>query len=275
LSSNALLQQRQRLVKAPALKSNTSVAHLTRVQQYFALTLLQQHQVAANNASLRDLTADEAKQLERICDALLQCKQQQPIQAASLRSALSKAQYSAYKAQTRAPTSNADVFDRKNRPEELTKYLAMLKVADLTNARADRAAASRIPRRIGNLSAAEHWRNKSETQYEHALEYLDETLGESNNQTEYEIRAWLDREFELSAESTISCDDGGVARVIGSRSKHCRVTVQTKKAAKQEKLATCAQDALQQAALQLIYTPPAEDVAQTLQLKAMLGKLKR
>lgn len=269
-----LLQKGQRLVKAHALKSNTSVAHLTRVQQYFALTLLQQPQVTANSASLRDLTADEATQLERICNALLQCKQQQPVQATSLRSALSKAQYSEFKAQTRAPTSSADLYERKNRPDVLKKYLAMLKVADLTNAHADRAAASRIPRRIGNLSAAEHWRNQSETQYEHALEYLDETLGASNSQTEHEIRAWLDREFELSAESTISCDDGGVARVIGSRSKHCRITVQTKKAAKKEKWATCAQDALQQAALQLIYAPVAHDPAQTLQLKAMLGKLK-
>lgn len=223
---------------------------------------------------MRDLTADEAKQLERICNVLQQYKQQQPVQAADLRNALTREQYSAFKAQTRAPTTNADVFGKKNRPYELTQYLAMLKTADLTNARADRAAASRIPRRIGNLSAAEHWRNQSETQYEHALEYLDEALGASNSQTEYEIRAWLDREFELSEQSTISCDDGGVPRVIGSRSKYCLITLQTKKAAKKEKWVTCAQDALQQAALQLIYSPVANDAAQTLQLKAMLGKLK-
>jgi hypothetical protein len=270
-----LLPKRQRLVKAHAPKSNTSVAHLTRVQQYFALTLLQQPQVAANSASLRDLTADEAKQLERICDALLLCKQQQPVQAASLRSALSKAQYSAFKAQTRAPTSSADVFDRKNRPYELKQYLAYLKVADLTNARADRASASKSQRRIGKLSAALHWRNKSEVEYERAIEYLSEILDVSDYKTEQEIRGWLDRVFDWSVEGNIGLDCVSVARVIGSRSRYCQVTVQTKKAAKQEKLATCAQDALQDAALQLIYVPVATTDAQTLQLKAMLGKLKR
>lgn len=268
-------QKRQRLVKAHALKSNASVAHLTRVQQYFALKLLHQYNAAEKSAPMRDLSADEAKQLERICDLLLQCKQQQPIQATDLRNALSKAQYSAFKAQTRAPISSADVFDRKNRPAELANYLAYLKVADLTNARADRATSSRSQRRIGKLSAALHWRNKSEVEYERANEYLSETLDVSDCKTQNEIRAWLDRPFDWSAEGDIGTDCVSVARVIGSRSKHCRVTVQTKKAAKQEKLATCAQDALQQAALQLIYAPVATDAAQTLQLKAMLGKLKR
>lgn len=270
-----LLQKRQRPVKAHAPKSNASVAHLTRVQQYFALSLLRQHNVAVQNASLRDLTADEAKQLERICDALLLCKQQQPVQVASMRSALSKAQYSAFKAQTRAPTSSADVFDRKNRPHELTQYLAYLKVADLTNARADRATANKSQRRIGKLSAALHWRNKSEVEYERANEYLSETLDASDYKTQHEMCAWLDRPFDWSAEGDIGTDCVSVARVIGSRSKHCRVTVQTKKAAKQEKLATCAQDALQQAALQLIYVPVTTTEAQKLQLKAMMGKLKR
>jgi hypothetical protein len=274
LSSNALapLQKRQRLVKAHAPKNNTSVAHLTRVQQYFALTLLQQPQVAANSASLRDLTADDAKQLERICNALLQCKQQQPVQVASLRSALSKAQYSEFKAQTRAPTSSADVFDRKSRPEVLTKYLAMLKTADFMYARSMRLGKSRKKTRIDNMSAAAYWENKSEAEYEHANEYLH---GELELPNHLEIRGWLDRSFDWSAEGNISSDSGGVARVIGSRSKYCQVAVQTKKEAKKEKWATCAQDALQQAALQLIYAPVADDAAKTLQLKAMLGKLKR
>jgi len=270
-----LLQKRQRLVKAHELKSNASVAHLTRVQQYFALTLLQQPQVAANSASLRDLTADEAKQLERICDALLQCKQQQPVQVASLRSALSKAQYSAFKTQTRAPTSSADVFDRKNRPHELTRYLALLKTADLTNARADRAARSKKPRRIGSKSAAQHWRDQSDYEYERANECMEEILDTGNAQEAHEILSWLDRPFDQSSDGNIGIDCASVARVIGSRSKYCLITVQTKKATMQEMFATCALDSLQQAALQLIYRPVATDVVQTLQLKTMLGKLKR
>lgn len=272
----ALLQKRQRLVKVHEAKNNASVAHLTRVQQYFALKLLHQYNVAEKkSAPMRDLSADEAKQLERICDLLLQCKNEQPVQTESLRSALTKAQYSAFKAQTRAPTTSADMFGTQSRPQELTRYLAMLKTADLTNARADRAAASKIPKRIGNLSAAEHWRNQSESEYEHALEYLDEMLGAADSETAYEMRAWLDREFELSEQSSISCDDGGVPRVIGSRSKHCRVAVQTKKSAKQEKWTSCAQDALQQAALQFIYAPAVATDAQKQKLTAMLGKLKR
>jgi hypothetical protein len=224
---------------------------------------------------LRDLTADEAKQLERICDALLQCKQQQPVQVASLRSALTREQYSAFKAQTRAPTSSAEVFDRKNRPHELTRYLALLKTADLTNARADRVARSKKPRRIGSKSAAQHWRDQSDYEYEHANECMEEILDVADTHDKQLIFSWLDRPFDQSSEGNIGIDCASVARVIGSRSKHCLVTVQTRKAAKKEKWATCAQDALQQAALQLIYVPVTTTDAQTLQLKAMLGKLKR
>jgi hypothetical protein len=66
------------------------------------------------------------------------------------------------------------------------------------------------------------------------------------------------------------------ARVIGSRSKYCQVSVQTQKADKLRKQLDCTASALiAAAAQQLIYVPVATDVVQTLQLKTMLGKLKR
>ena len=229
---------------------------------------------AADNACLRDLTAAQAKQLERICDALLQLKKQRPVTAAKLLSALTAEQYAAYLQQRQAPTSMVDVSDKNSRPDELARYVDLLRVADRTNARADRAARSRNPKRIGNLSAAEHWRNKSESQYELACEYLEETLGASDNQRQFEIRAWLDRDFDLSPEGLIGIDCAGVARVIGSSSKYCQVTAKTANAQKKKHWTQCAQDALRQAARALLYAPVAVDAAQTLQLQTMLSKLK-
>lgn len=257
-----------------AAKSNTPVAHSARVQQYFALTLLQQHVDAADNACLRDLTANEAKQLERICNALLQLQKQQTVTAAKLRSALTADQYTDYLQQRQAPTSIVNVSDKKSRPYELTGYLDLLKVADLTDARADRARFSRNPKRIGNSSAAEHWRNKSADQYEQACEYLEETLGASGNQRELEIRAWLDRDFDMSTAGTTSIDCEGVARVIGSRSKYCQLTTTSANVEKKKHWAQCTQDALQQSARALLYAPVAVDTAQTKQLQSLMSRLK-
>jgi hypothetical protein len=220
------------------------------------------------------LTAAEAKQLERICDVLLQLQKQQPVTAAKLRSALTADQYAAHLQQRQAPTSIVDVSDKKSRPDELASYLELLKVADLANARADRAVYSRNPKRFGNLSAAAYWRNKSADQYEHACEYLEETLGATDNQRELEIRAWLDRDFDMSTAGTTSIDCIGVARVIGSRSKYCQVTTTAASVEKKKHWVQFTQDALRQAAQTLLYAPVAVDAAETLKLQSLMSRLK-
>jgi hypothetical protein len=237
--------------------------------------LLQQPQVAANNASLRDLTADEAKQLERICNALLQCQKQQPVTAALMRRALTTEQFGEYEQQLQAPTNSEAEFDRKNRPFELTKYLSYLKTADLMYARSMRLANSRKKRRIGNMSAAGYWEAQSEYKYESANECLEEELGSADAQQQQLILSWLDRPFDNIDGGNIGCDPASVARVIGSRSKYCQVSLKTQKADKLRKQLDCTASALIAAAQQLIYVPVATDVVQTLQLKTMLGKLKR
>jgi hypothetical protein len=220
------------------------------------------------------LTAAEAKQLERICDALLQLQKQQPVTAAKLRSALTADQYSDYMQQRQAPTSIVDISDKKSRPDELASYLDLLKVADLANARADRAAYGRNPKRIGNLSAAEHWRYKSQHHYELACERLEEILDCADNQREFEIRGWLDRDFDNTTTGNISLDCAGVARVIGSRSAYCRITAATANGDKKKHWTQCAQDALEHAARELLYAPVEVTPAQTQQIQSMLSKLK-
>lgn len=191
-----------------------------------------------------------------------------------MRSALTAEQYNDFLQQRQAPTGAHDVYDKANRPGELTDYLKRLKEADLLNARASRAGKSRHPKRIGNLSAAEHWRYKSQHHYELACERLEEILDCSDNQRESEIRAWLDRDFDMSTNGTISIDCDGVARVIGSRSPYCRITAATANGDKKKHWTQCAQDALEHAAHELLYAPVEVTPAQTQQLQSMLSQLK-
>jgi len=191
-----------------------------------------------------------------------------------MRSALTAEQYSGYLEQRQAPTGALDVYDKRNRPGELAEYVKLLKDGDLLNTRADRASKSKNLKRIGSKSAAEHWRDKAESRYEDACERLGEILDCAGNKRESEIRAWLDRDFDMSTNGTIYEDCAGVARVIGSRSVYCRVTAATANGDKKKHWTQCAQDALEHAARELLYAPFEVAQAQTQQLQSMLRQLK-
>ncbi len=115
--------------------------------------------------------------------------------------------------------------------------------------------------------------NKAEAAYEDACENLDEQLSMLTPHRANIVLAWLDRPFDYTAGGNISIDCAGVARVLGSKSVHCRVSAATLKQDRQQHRNACAKMALINAARALIYQPEQPDDAQTKKLKALMAKL--
>lgn len=188
--------------------------------------------------------------MERLC-VLLQRVNRMVITAGTMRSALMADEYATYINQLNAPQSYLDVLREQGRPDALNKYVALLKTADFTNARADAAA-----KRTNGYQQARKLRNQSDAQYELACEYLQEQLSVSDAGEQAVIEAWLDRPFNYGANGTISIDCVGVARVVGSTSKHCLqryVRTSEQHAWRSERQI----DALALAASELLYEPEA------------------
>lgn len=182
---------------------------------------------------------------------LLQRVNRMVITAGTMRSALMADEYATYINQLNAPQSYLDVLREQGRPDALNKYVALLKTADFTNARADAAA-----KRTNGYQQARKLRNQSDAQYELACEYLQEQLSVSDAGEQAVIEAWLDRPFNYGANGTISIDCVGVARVVGSTSKHCLqryVRTSEQHAWRSERQI----DALALAASELLYEPEA------------------
>jgi hypothetical protein len=190
-----------------------------------------------------------------------------------MRAALTAQEYSNYVVQANAPTSEIDFLKVDGRPDELTEYIARLKLADFTNARAERASLSKTKRKINGMSAARYLSHKSDDAYEHACDYLDEQLSMLTPHRANIVLAWLDRPFDYTAGGKISIDCVGVARVLGSKSVYCRVSAATLKQDRQQHRNACAKITLIHAARALIYEPEQADEAQTQKLKALMAKL--
>ena len=166
-------------------------------------------------------------------------------------------EYATYRSQLTAPQSHFDMVRAQGRPDVLDDYIARLKTADFTNARATAAG-----NRVNNYPAAVKLRNQSEHEYENACEYLQEQLDMCSAAEQALIQAWLDRPFEYGTHGTISVDCVGVARVIGSNSKYCL----HKNERAQQQLSwqlECQQHALTDAAHELLYLPEPQPVVGT------------
>lgn len=204
----------------------------------------------SGNVEFKTLTTQQAQRVERLC-VLLQRVNRMVITAGTMRSALMADEYATYINQLNAPQSYLDVLREQGRPDALNKYVALLKTADFTNARADAAA-----KRTNGYQQARKLRNQSDAQYELACEYLQEQLSVSDAGEQAVIEAWLDRPFNYGANGTISIDCVGVARVVGSTSKHCLqryVRTSEQHAWRSERQI----DALALAASELLYEPEA------------------
>lgn len=136
--------------------------------------VLQQVRPTSGNVDFKTLTTQQAQRVERLC-VLLQRVNRMAITAGTMRSALTAEEYTTYLNQLNAPQSYWDVLREQGRPDALNKYVALLKAADFTNARADAAA-----KRTNGYQQARKLRNQSDAQYELACEYLQEQLSVSD-----------------------------------------------------------------------------------------------
>ena len=207
------------------------------------------------------ITHTQATRLERVCGQLVK-SQAAAVSTQALRSVLTAAEFSSYSSELSAPTSVLDAIRADGKPSEIVRYSAMLKKADWTNARAEAASRRFSTRRYGinNESQASYLRHQAEHQYERACEYLDEQLTTLDAGTEQAIRAWLDRDFDMSTEGRIAPDCMGVARAVDSSSKYC-VSVNSHKQDKLERKQSCQQHALTAATCALLYEAELEPVA--------------
>lgn len=205
----------------------------------------------------------QAARLQRVCGQLTK-SQTAAVSTHTMRSVLTATEYSSYSSELSAPTSHWDRLRADGKPSEIVRYCDMLRKADWTNARADAASRRFTTRRYGTngISQAAHLRNQAEAQYARACEYLGEQLTVVSAQTENTIRAWLDRDFDISAAGRIASDCMGVARAVDSASRHCLAADSRKQHRLAHKL-SCQQLALTQAACELLYQaePEPEPVA--------------
>lgn len=247
----------QRLVKVP---QDAKQKHVD-VVQCWAQLVLRQCGVRDTLQPFKAITDAELARLKRVCTQLNKA-QAGAVSTQAMRSVLTAAEYSSYTNDLSAPTSLLDAIRLDGKPDEIVRYSAMLKKADWTNARAEAASRRFSTKRYGinNESQASYLYHQAEHQYERACEYLDEQLTTLDAGTEQAIRAWLDRDFDMSTEGRIAPDCMGVARAVDSSSKYC-VSVNSHKQDKLGRKQSCQQHALTAATCALLYEAELEPVA--------------
>lgn len=199
-------------------------------------------------------TDSELARLQRVCTQLVK-SQSAAVSTQALRGVLTAAEFSSYSSNLSAPTSLLDAIRADGKPSEIVRYADMLRKADWTNTRAEAASRRFTTRRYGTsgISQAAHLHRQAQAQYERACEYLDEQLTVASAHTANAIRAWLDRDFDISTAGSIAPDCMGVARAVDSHSKHCQSQRSNWKMVQQQHRCSCQHAALVDAVQALLY----------------------
>lgn len=119
-----------------------------------------------------------------------------------LRAALGNEGVEDYESRWQAELDRRKLFEQK--PDEIKKYEALVHEGDFLENRADGAKGK----------TAITLRNRAETKYERAIEYLEEIIeGDAN------LRVWFDRDLNFDAgTATLGLDRDSIARTVTSRS---------------------------------------------------------
>ncbi|TDK68530.1 hypothetical protein [Sapientia aquatica] len=108
------------------------------------------------------------------------------------------------------------------RPEELKKYVELLRKADFFHSRADSTPVNSSSKRdANNRTGRDRLRFKAEATYEKALEYLSEILDSTANRNGL-IEMWLDRPVDMTPGHEPSLDPISMPRLKGSTSVYCQ-----------------------------------------------------
>lgn len=97
-------------------------------------------------------------------------------------------------------------YKDKSRPKELAEYQHKIKLATLSYSKMEKYSAE------GKRQLAIKYANRAESEFEDAIEYINEMI-QSNN----EINLWLDR----SPSNISDFDPIGIPRIIGSKTSYC------------------------------------------------------
>ena len=119
-----------------------------------------------------------------------------------LRAALGNDGVEDYESRWQAELDRRKLFEQK--PSEIKKYEALVHEGDFLENRADGAKGK----------TAITLRNRAETKYERAIEYLEEII-----ECDGSLRVWFDRDLNFDAgTATLGLDRDSIARTVTSRS---------------------------------------------------------
>jgi hypothetical protein len=166
------------------------------------------------------LTTDEYNRLTQINVLLSQQVHGKTVSTANLKRVFTTQEYEEYEQSLTIPITIAEVLYADGVPKELKRYNLMLRDADFHYYKFEKMSALKSTRRAFYKSETlTKIHNKSEHLYDHALEYLQESieLSEQNREGD-KLRRWLDRDVVFGEHNNTSLDVDGVPRVKGSRS---------------------------------------------------------
>lgn len=167
-----------------------------------------------------ELTTDEYNRLTQINVLLSQQVHGKTVSTANLKRVFTTQEYDEYEQSLINPITSAEMLYAEGVPKELKRYNLMLRDADFHYYKYEKMSALKSSRRATyKHDTLSKTYNKSEHLYEHALEYLQETIELSEQNKEGDrIRRWLDRNVVFGEHNNTSIDVDGVPRVKGSRS---------------------------------------------------------
>jgi hypothetical protein len=153
----------------------------------------------------RELTAEEAKRLNKLEVMAAKLKRGENVQNRQLQTWLSKEEYEQLEYEWQEQLELRS--ELKDKPSDLKRYEEKLKQATFNYNRAEGYSSK------GKHSTAKKFYDKSESLCEHALEILQEILHSDSS-----LRVWFDRDINFEVGGDLSADIVSLPRLVTSRS---------------------------------------------------------
>ena len=153
----------------------------------------------------RELTAEEAKRLNKLEAIADKLKRGENVQNRQLKTWLSEDEYAQLENEWKEQLELRS--ELKDKPSDLKRYEEKLREATFNYNRAEGYSSK------GKHSTAKKFYNKSESLFEDALEILQEILHSDSS-----LRVWFDRDISFEVAGELSADIVSLPRLVTSRS---------------------------------------------------------
>ena len=153
----------------------------------------------------RELTAEEAKRLNKLEAIADKLKRGENVQNRQLKTWLSEDEYAQLENEWKEQLELRS--ELKDKPSDLKRYEEKLREATFNCNRAEGYSSK------GKHSTAKKFYNKSESLFEDALEILQEILHSDSS-----LRVWFDRDISFEVAGELSADIVSLPRLVTSRS---------------------------------------------------------